>query len=281
MGKVIFARTRHVYDSYADFWSLVRLSEFPTVYVDEIDFQSNNLYITAPMNGDYRAHLANHYHDRRCKLAQWLLERPTPEHGESLPMSITHYWNANKELEAMRYVDFTIVSDPLLSKLTGFLYVPMGSHIGLGAPGRRKEYDFIGLMAPYHRRSWLFDGDKVKPVLNGMRLAPNANPITETALRHQLLQQSRFGLNVHNDEHPFCEPLRFALFAAYSLPVVTESIPDGTIYHDAVCQADYHNLQNAMGVAYKRYALWRQWGEQMHHVMTGEKSFRRCLERRL
>ena len=31
--------------------------------------------------------------------------------------------------------------------------------------------------------------------------------------RHRVLQQSKFAVNVHQDQFPFCEPLRLALFA--------------------------------------------------------------------
>lgn len=278
MGQIIFARTRWIYDSYVDFWRLVELSEFPTVYVDEIDFQSDNLYITAPMNGDYRAHLANHAHDRKCTLAHWLLERPTPEGRESPADAIRRYTDANRELEAMRYVDQTIVSDPLLAKITGFKYVPMGSHALLGEPGNDKQCDFIGLMAPYPRRAFLFDGGRVKTEWNGMTFAPNVNGIKDPGIRHGFLQKARFGLNVHNDVHPFCEPLRFALFAAYALPVVTETIPDGTLYRGAIYEAHYDDIPHAMRYAADHFDSWPGAGKYLHDVMTGSHSFRRCIE---
>jgi len=231
------------------------------------------------MNGDYRAHLVNHAHGRRCRLYHWLLERPTPEGKETPVETLRRYRDANRELEAMQYVDVTIVSDPLLAERTGFKYIPMGSHRMLGAPGAEKTYDFIGLMAPYPRRGFLFAGDKVRTEWDGMTFAPNANGIEEPVLRHELLKQSRFGLNVHNDVHPYCEPLRFAVFAAYALPIVTETLSPGTIYQGAVCQAEYSHLAMAMKAARDRYALWKEWGKYLHAQLTGMDSFRACLER--
>ena len=281
MGQIIFSRTRHVYDSYVDFWRLVELSGFHWVYYDQIDFQSDNLYIHSPMNGNYREFLSSHARDRRCTLAHWLLERPTPEGKETPVEALRRYRDANRELEAMRYVDVTVVSDPLLSERTGFKYIPMGSHRDLGEWSPDKAYDFVGLMAPYPRRMFLFNGDKVKSEWEGMTFAPNANGIHEADLRDLCLRASRFGLNIHNDVHPYCEPLRFAVFAAYALPIVTETLSFGTIYHMSVCQSDYPNLRNAMKAALDRYDVWVEWGKYLHAEMTSTGSFRRRLEENL
>ena len=37
MNEFYFVRTRYDYDSYADFWRLVRISGFPVRYVDEMN----------------------------------------------------------------------------------------------------------------------------------------------------------------------------------------------------------------------------------------------------
>ena len=60
MSEITFLKTRHVYDSYADFWSLVSLGNFPTIYVDEWRPTMEGVFITAPVNGDYREHMKNH-----------------------------------------------------------------------------------------------------------------------------------------------------------------------------------------------------------------------------
>ncbi len=39
MAEITFVKTRHVYDSYTDFWRLVELSGFPTIYYDELDLR--------------------------------------------------------------------------------------------------------------------------------------------------------------------------------------------------------------------------------------------------
>ena len=58
MTDIIFAKPVRHYDSYTDFWRLVELSGFPTIYVNEIDITKPGIYITSPMNGDYIEHMA-------------------------------------------------------------------------------------------------------------------------------------------------------------------------------------------------------------------------------
>jgi hypothetical protein len=36
-NDIIFARTRWNYESYVDYWDLVELSNFPIVWLDEMD----------------------------------------------------------------------------------------------------------------------------------------------------------------------------------------------------------------------------------------------------
>lgn len=229
MGQIVFARTRHRYDSYTDFWQLVDLSEYLTCYVDEIDFHSDNLYITSPMNGDYRAHVANHAEDRTCVLMHWLLERP----GDS----IREFRDTNQELIDRKLVDLNLVSCPQMARDTGFHYVVMGSHPGLGIPNydMDKVYDAIGLMAYTPRRAFLFQTpERVKGQWYSLRLAPNGwGNERDYALRH-----SHFAINIHKDKYVYCEPLRMALFAAYDLFAVSEALPDDHPYGRAVITTD-------------------------------------------
>ena len=90
-------------------------------------------------------------------------------------------------------------------------------------------------------------------------IGPNAWPPE----RDEILKKSRFALNVHQDHHPFQEPLRFALFAAYGLPILSENchnawpwIPD-----DTIITTTYDGLvgkfNQMLGNDYER---WRQMG---------------------
>src|SRR3972149_12259759 len=53
MSDPIFVKTRYHYDPYVDFWDLVALSKFQSVYVDEMDlYDSEKLYMVSPHNGE-------------------------------------------------------------------------------------------------------------------------------------------------------------------------------------------------------------------------------------
>src|SRR6266404_2769198 len=76
----IFARTRYQYQSYSDFWRLVELSNFQTCYVDQIDLENDQIYITTPINGEHRPHI-NHRRSilkkaQQARVVTWMLERP-------------------------------------------------------------------------------------------------------------------------------------------------------------------------------------------------------------
>lgn len=266
MSEIIFSRTRHNYDSYSDFWRIVELSGYPIVYYDQIDFQSDNLYIHCPMNGSYREHIKNHI-DRRCKVGHWLLERPDE--------GLEGYISANKELVDIRFVDFNIVSDAQLAKDTGFHYVPLGTHADFGTPGDSKIYDFCGLMSFTDHRAWLFRSPQLLQTRVGrLTLAPNG----WGEFRNHTLQSSRFGLNIHKDRYPYCEPIRFAIFASYGLPFVTEWIHEGHIYGHAAISCSLTDAIAMMNRVVGDYAGWVQQGLWLRERLTGEFSFRACLE---
>ena len=270
MSKIIFARTRYEYAPYVDYWRLVELSGFPFVYIDEIDFDDRDaLYILSPVNGEMRGHFDNHLHHKKCRIAHWLLERP----GEG--GTLYQYREANRMLVSGGYFDFVIVSDIQLARDTGFHYVPMGTHADLGQPGTTKDIDFIGLMAYSGRRAFLFEKpDEVRTHHHGLTYAPNAWGDE----RHDPLQRSRFGLNIHQDPFMYCEPLRFALFAAYGLPILTETVSEENIYTDAMIQMGLANCISTCQRVVRDYHRWQEKGLALRAKMTEEMSFRACLE---
>ena len=77
MTEIFFVKTRHVYDSYRDFFALVSLSDFPVIFVDELDISKDGFYILTPMNGEWRPHINNQANKPRyAHLVLWNLERP-------------------------------------------------------------------------------------------------------------------------------------------------------------------------------------------------------------
>lgn len=246
------------------------MSGFPTCYVDEVDVTKDTIYIVSPMNGEWRPHID------RCKqskknatLLLWNLERP----GGS--GTLGKYRLDNQDLIDNGYVDGVIVSDRALAERCRFKYVPLGSHPDLGTPGTDKVYDLICLMCWSLRRSFLFDYDRLAPNVNGMSMAPNG----WGQERHERLQQSRFMLNVHQDAFPFIEPLRFALAAAYGLPIISEISTDPFPYSQWYIESDLGNLLKTAKRAVRIYEKeWRARGAWMRTHMTSRMSFRSCLE---
>lgn len=220
--EIIFVKTREVYDSYLDFWTLVELSGFPFIYVDEVDISQEGIYITAPLNGNWEPHLKNQEGRRRnAHLIQWLLERPAGSAG-----AVSYYANRQWELIGNRMFDDIWVSDRRLADETGLRFVVLGSDEGLGEPGEEKIYDFCHMSYMVPRRTTIYN--HLIKSLSPDAMAPNCWP----PKRDTVLKQSKFALNIHQDVYPYQEPLRFALFAAYGLPILTELITDSYPFSD-------------------------------------------------
>lgn len=224
--EITFVKTRWFYQSYTDFWKLVDLSGFKTIYVDELDASKDGVYITCPMNGEWRPHLENQANrERNAHLILWNLERPSGSAGYSGEYSqkqrrLMYGLQDDGTPAKCRFIDEVWVSDRQIAAESGMRFVVLGSDEGLGEPGTDKVFDLCHMSYEVDRRRNIYRRfDKV---------APNAWPPE----RDTILKQSKFALNIHQDRHPFQEPLRFALFAAYGLPIITETIFDSYPWSD-------------------------------------------------
>lgn len=218
MDDITFVKTRHVYDSYRDFFELVRLAGFPTIYVDELDVSRHGIYIVAPMNGEWRPHIDNQAdRPRNAHLILWNIERPSGSAG-----SVGNYAESNRDLIYKRHVDEVWVSDRRLAEETTMRFVVLGSHPALGEPGKEKKYAFCHMSYEVPRRTSIYKH------FTSDTIGQNCWPPE----RNEVLKKSKFALNVHQDIHPFQEPLRFALFAAYGLPILSETILDSFPWSD-------------------------------------------------
>ncbi len=258
-----FAKTRHHYDSYGDFWDLVELARFETCYTDEIKMDDYCIYITAPMNGDTRAHLTNHIHEERnAHIILWLLERPGSEDG-----GVPNFGRVNRQLIVDRLIDEVWVSDRKLAEETSLRYVTLGSNYGLGEPGDGKVFDFCHMSYITPRRTTIYK--------HFMNIGPNS----WGEERHNVLQKSYFAVNVHQDQFPFCEPLRIALFAAYGLPIISESIHDSHPYGDGLISAPYDDLPDQIKICLKgNVKKYRDHGLAFRQKMCEEFEFGKMVE---
>lgn len=220
--KIVFAKTRYLYQSYVDLWQLVELSGFPTCYVDEIDLEDEGLFIISPVNGELRPHVTHRRSilkgPQRAKLVFLNLERP-----DSGLWRLEDIGNgASNELdEIMKYVDFVWSMDRWYASLDRrMIHVTMGSHPGMMLGPMipsTANYDLCHMSYAVGRRDEIYG--KLK---RNFRLAPNG----WGAERHALLQGSRAMVNVHQTPAPLAEPLRIAVAAAYAKPLLSETIQD-------------------------------------------------------
>lgn len=285
MSDIVFARTNWVYESYADFWSLVQLAGFPVIPVSEVDISKEVVYITSPMNRDWRLHINNEHQKRKplnAHLILWNLERPSGSAG-----SVGEYarqcrylqyglWengqtvNENGDESYGRFIDEIWVSDRQLAEETHHAtrFVVLGSHEGLGSVGDNKTYDFCHMSYEVPRRQTIY----YSKYFAGIKIGPNCWPPE----RDEVLRQSRFALNVHQDQHPFQEPLRFALFAAYGLPIASENIFDAYpwTHDDTMIITGYDGLVGKLNqMLNEDYGRWREMGLRAREMMCFQFEF--------
>jgi hypothetical protein len=281
MKDIVFAHTAHVYASYTDYRKLVELGGFETCVAGAIDFGRDAVYILSPLNGEYRPHRDNFRgKPYKAHVISWCLERPSGANG------LRDFVRGQKQLLDDWYFDEIWLSDRYLVKHVNdsrVRFVPLGSHIGLGDPSRAHqkrrvyEYDYIHLSYLVGRRKAIIDGLAHR----GHASAPNSWPPE----RHDLLMNSAFMLNIHQDNWPIIEPLRLALAAAYAMPVITEEIRDSYPYNRG---GDRHNtwpvkyadfVEEVLRVIKSDYEPFRAMGWRMHALMTGEFEFGRQVKK--
>jgi len=260
-NDIIFAMTRYHYHSYTDFWKLVELSGFKTCYVDEIDVRRHAIYITTPMNGEWEPHINNHIHERHnAHLIHWCLERPSGSGG------LGNFASSNRQKIYNRVLDDIWVSDRRMSEETGFRFVVLGSDYGLGTPGDVKLFDFTHMSYEVNRRLTVYNE------FDKRLIGPNCWP----PHRANVLAASRFALNIHQDQYPFQEPLRFALFAAYGLPILTEEIYDAYPWNeDTMVFNIYDGIAGRLRQMISNdYSRWKDMGMRARDMMCKDFRFR-------
>ena len=257
MPDIIFATSRQAYDSYSDLLRLINLSGFPLVYIDEIYPDSDNVYIFSTPQ--------TYWHDG------------TERHGWQGAKARIIYWNI-EWYEDQAYRDIPGVeiwsADKWHADKIGARYVPMGSHqdlINEPLQDCPKTWDVSLLAYLTNRRleavKWLTDG--------GVSIAPRG----WGAERHSILQQTRIMLNVHQHDYAFTvAPQRWALAAAYRMPMITENVADAGIFTNSyMMQCERQHMADFV-------RMWRDdhrltdYGHALHELLCNERTFRKCVE---
>lgn len=278
MPDIIFARPRHTYGSYSDFWKLVELSNYRIIHIDEIDAQSDNVYIfTTP---------ATHWHDG------------TERRGWPDAKARIIYWNIEFYLD----VDYTSIpgvevwhADKYFADRTHTRYVPMGSHSGLRpnddgstslttGTAYEKKYDAVTLWADCERRYFA----RARLTENGITIAPNG----WGSARHEILSQSRTMVCVHQQAFDNTQavatpiatvaPQRWCLAAAYGLPMVTETLFDpGLFTAEFRLMSDLSHLGRFLGtwLLPENARILADYGHSLHQLLCEHYTFKTSVER--
>ena len=272
--EIIHVHTRHVYDSYRDLRKLFKLAGFSWCYVDQVNISKSVTYIVSPMNGEWRPHIDNEREagkPQKANLILWNIERA----GGGDTKAVGNYTRANWDLMYKRHVDRVWVSDRRLAQETGLHYVVLGSHPDFGSPGDEKQWDVTHMGYVNGRRSRVLDAlskhRRYDPVVKDDIISHNCWPPE----RDDVLRKSRFAISIHQDDGPFSEPLRFALFAAYGLPILSETIVDAYPYgEETMAFANHYEMAGVMQrMLEDDYERWRVMGQRCRKLMTEDFEF--------
>jgi hypothetical protein len=262
------------YDSYVDYYKLVELAGFQTCHVYDVDFtREDTVYIISPHTGEWRPHWENwRQKPHRAITILWNLERPGNTKG------LFPYIEGTKQILNDSWFDYIWLSDRWLTEQvydSRCLYVPLGSHVGLGTLEKLPiQYDVCHFSCNVPRRR------------NLLRLI--TGKVAGEAMgeeRDKILRSSRFMLNIHQDDWPIIEPLRFALAAAYGLPILSEQCSDCYPYNRIVegqyiWMRPYYQLQdqvNALLTDESCFGEMQAMGHRAHDLMTTEFEFGRIV----
>lgn len=255
MPNVIFARPRHDYNSYVDLYRLIELSGYPMCFVDEIDPDSDNTYICTILNGENQ----QGWEKPRARIILYDLEWHLD--GVRIP-GLTEVWAA----------------DAWYAGHIGAKYVPLGSHpdLALTHDTCPKLYDVATMMYSWGRRDAILG----HLLSDGIRLAPRDWGIPRDAILHA----SRIMLHVHqHDNIQTVAPQRFALAAAYKLPMVSEVVSQKGIFENCfIGWAKFSHL-SMMCSTWMMCLGITEWdrdpmAESLHQLLCVDNTFRKCVE---
>jgi hypothetical protein len=211
---VVFARTRHVYASYTDYWRLVEAAGYPTCFIDEIDLSKPAVFVVSPWNGETRPALAGARARagaaRRGKVVWWNLELDAPPGDD--PESL--YAECAAEFDEVWVPARSLANRPKTR------HVVLGGHPDFGTPCRGKVWDVCTLAYLWGRRAVAVE----RMTAHNLVIAPEA---FGRHAQDQHVATSRVMVNMlQHATTPVMAPLRAAVAASYNLPLVTEQVVD-------------------------------------------------------
>lgn len=265
MSDVYFVKTVHEYQSYTDYWSLVRLSGYPIIDYDAVDVESDNCYIFTPINAEWETR----WNDVpvKARMVAWDLEWRLKESSYEWPESA---------LTKPSFVTDVWASDRWYAERIGAQYVPLGSHPGLCSTAQTDQtFDVAVMSYIWGRRGTILDNVRKA----GLTVAPNA----WGEERDAILKASSVIMHIHQHEkvHTIA-PLRFALAAAYRKPLMSESVFDVGIFSDSVLFADAEELDGYTAMMMRRYPqLLAHKADLLYETLCIRNTFRSFIQKAL
>jgi len=250
MREIVFARPRHHYDSYIDFWRLVEASGFRIVSIDEIDpADGQRIYIFTPINGEVQERLPD-FTMRDAKIVWWNLERWEDETRERSMLRVRGLvdaiWTSDRSLAA---------KDPRLH------YVLLAGHRHFGSRVLERQYDVCHLSYLWGRRKDAIGGMAAR----GLRIAPEA---WGRAQQDLTVARSRLMVNMHQYEGmTVIAPIRFAVAASYAIPIISEEFTDRGSDRLVLARGPLWQLGNLVADALKEPDRLRVAGQRLFEEM--------------
>jgi len=260
---VFFCETEHHYAPYDDWFKLARLSGFEVIHISKMDvLNADHVYI---VNHFGAVGMPGNEHEAKARIILWQLEWTKVEEKIHFPPNISDVW----------------ASDKWFAEYYGAKYVLLGSHSELPEyppnPKVAKSYDIALMMyrGPWRRQRVIAD-------LQGKQL--NVAPDGWGEVREQILLSSRCMVHVHqHDDISTIAPLRFAIAAAYKLPLFTERCADMGMFAGLVFECEhvelatmvYNKLQPGLAFELNDYR------DRLHHFLCEQRTFRYNVEEAL
>lgn len=224
LDRVRFVRSTAPYESYSDFWELVKLSGFETVQAAEVDLNQPGTLIWPTMDMEFIDRLSKQPRgSRAARVIFWNLERPDERPGVD-PIELFRRGMG----EILEWADAIWVSDMGLHKADPrTVFAILGSHPRLGFHDPEKSdssepepvYDVahLGVMTP--RRAAVLE----KLRNSGLRVSGNSRG----RARQDVLLSSRLLLNIDRVEGlHVLSGFRAALAATFRIPLVHEAMKE-------------------------------------------------------
>lgn len=229
---------KFVIGPYASYCDLVKLAQLNGYEITREIKDDGGVYICAPVDDNVETQVGAipARGSRRSKVIYWLLERPPLDPAK---------WVKDIDLwDEIWYHDtvFGAVRSPRAR------YVRVGSDARLNPHSfdEKKGYAFAHMSAPLGRR-W-----------HTLHHLPGVTaPICWGEERDKVLAASKYMINIHQDTFYYQEPLRFALAAAFKLPLLTEELYPGNLPLLTAAQFPLNDLLDTARV-------WEEFPDSLH-----------------